>query len=248
MANYDYKAGKMRVKEILNNKLEVVEQDALPSIDNLTFDNAYKCWVSAIFVDIRDSTKLFTDENKSKVSKIIRSFTSEIIEILRDDKYLREIGIRGDCVYTIYTTPKQDDTFECIQKAFFVNTYLKMLNNLLREKNYPTIKAGIGIGTAEELIVKAGRKGVGINNPVWIGAAVTGAANLSSIANKNGYAPIAFSHLTYINTIEKLRKDNSGKDVDSWFEKYDDTDLGTFYCADIVQTEFNKWINEGMKD
>lgn len=135
MASYDYKAGKKRVKEILDNKLEVVEQNTLPSIDNLTFDNAYKSWVSAIFVDIRNSTQLFTEENKSKVSKIIRSFTSEIIEILRDDDYLREIGIRGDCVYAIYTTPTKDDIFECIQKAFFVNTYLKMLNKLLDEKS-----------------------------------------------------------------------------------------------------------------
>lgn len=247
MASYDYKAGKKRVKEILDNKLEVVEQNTLPSIDNLTFDNAYKSWVSAIFVDIRNSTQLFTEENKSKVSKIIRSFTSEIIEILRDDDYLREIGIRGDCVYAIYTTPTKDDIFECIQKAFFVNTYLKMLNKLLDEKKYPTIKAGIGIGTAKELIVKAGRKGVGINNPVWIGEAVTGAANLSSIANKDGYGPIAFSNLTYCNTINKLRENNSEKDVDSWFEKYDDADLGIFYCANIIKSNFDEWISEGMK-
>lgn len=59
------------------------------------------------FVDIRESSKLFTDKDKEKVAKIIRSFTSEIIEILREDDNLREIGIRGDCVYAIYTTPKK---------------------------------------------------------------------------------------------------------------------------------------------
>lgn len=248
MANYDYRAGKKRVKEILDNKLEIIEQDKLPSINELTYTNGYKCWISSIFVDIRDSTELFTSEDKSKVSKIIRSFTSEIIEILRNDDYIREIGIRGDCVYAIYTTPTKDAIFECIQKAFFVNTYMKMLNELLEEKKYPTIKAGIGIGTAKELIVKAGRNGVGINNPVWIGEAVTGASNLSSIANKDGHDPIAFSELTYSNTIKKLRENNSGKDVDSWFTKYSDVNLGTFYCANILQANFNKWINEGMND
>ena len=101
MANYDYKAGKKRVKEILDNNLEIIEQDKLPSIDELTFDNGYKSWVGAIFVDIRNSTSLFTEEDKEKISKIIRSFTSEIIEILRDDDNLREIGIRGDCVYEV---------------------------------------------------------------------------------------------------------------------------------------------------
>lgn len=87
MASYDYKEGKKRVEAILDNELEIIEQDKLPAIDKLTFDNAYKSWVSAIFVDIRDSTSLFTEEDKEKVSKIIRSFTSEIIEILRKINY-----------------------------------------------------------------------------------------------------------------------------------------------------------------
>lgn len=248
MASYDYTAGKKRIKEILNNDLEVIEQDKLPSIDELTFENGYKSWVSAIFVDIRDSTSLFTEEDKEKVSKIIRSFTSEIIEILRDDDNLREIGIRGDCVYAIYTTPFKSDIYECVDKAVYVNTYLKMLNKLLSEKKYPTITAGIGVGDAIELIVKAGRKGVGINNPVWIGDAVTGAANLSSIANKAGHGPIAFSKLTYINTIEQLRKNNSGEDVDGWFTKYTDAFGDIYYCADIVKKLFNEWIDGGMKE
>ena len=248
MADYDYKQGKKRIKNILDNQLTVVEQDKLPAIDKLTFDNAYKSWVSAIFVDIRDSTSLFTEEDKEKVSKIIRSFTSEIIEILRKDDNLREIGIRGDCVYAIYTTPFQSDIYECVDKAIYVNTYLKMLNKLLANKKYPTITAGIGIGTAKELIVKAGRKDVGINNPVWIGDAVTGASNLSSIANKDGHDPIAFSNLTYLNSIEQLKKNNSKKDVDSWFTEYHDADLGTFYCANIIKVEFDNWIDDGTKD
>lgn len=248
MASYDYKEGKKRVKSILDNKLEVLEKDKLPSTDELTFENGYKSWVTAIFVDIRNSTSLFTEEDKEKVSKIIRSFTSEIIEILRSDDNLREIGIRGDCVYAIYTSPLQSDTYECVDKAIYINTYINMLNKLLAEKTYPTISAGIGVGTAKELIVKAGRKGVGINNPVWIGDAVTGASNLSSIASKDGHAPIALSELTYINTIEELKKINSEKDVESWFTEYTDDDLGTYYCADIVKHVFNEWIENGMKD
>lgn len=248
MASYDYKEGKKRVEAILDNELEIIEQDKLPAIDKLTFDNAYKSWVSAIFVDIRDSTSLFTEEDKEKVSKIIRSFTSEIIEILRDSDGLREIGIRGDCVYAIYTTPLQSDTYECVDKATYINTYLKMLNNLLALKKYPTIAVGIGVGTAEELIVKACRKDVGINNPVWIGDAVTGASNLSAIANKDGHPPIAFSDLTYANTIEKIKEINSEKDVDRWFTKYSDDKLGTYYCANIVKELFNDWIDGGMKE
>ncbi|MGI6251558.1 MAG: adenylate/guanylate cyclase domain-containing protein [Anaerolineaceae bacterium] len=246
MAYYDYKAGGKRVKEILDNKLEVINQGKLPSVEELTFDNAYYSWVTAIFVDIRDSSSLFSVEDKVKVSKIVRGFTSECTEILRNDSNLREIGIRGDCVYAIYTTPYQKDIYECADKSFYINTYMIMLNTLLTEKLLPTIRVGIGIGTAQELVVKAGRKGVGINNPVWIGDAVTKASNLSSISNKNGKAAIAFSDVSYINIIDRLCEEN--KDAKSWFNSYCDVKLGTYYCGSIVKSGFDKWITDGMKD
>ena len=91
MATYDYKIGKERIEEILDNELKVVEQNEVPKDSSFTFSNGYYSWVSAIFVDIRDSSVLFADEDKEKVSKIIRAFTSEIIEILRNDDNLREM-------------------------------------------------------------------------------------------------------------------------------------------------------------
>lgn len=48
MADYDYKAGKQRLEEILDNDMEVVEQDKLPNDDDFTFTNGYYSWVSAI--------------------------------------------------------------------------------------------------------------------------------------------------------------------------------------------------------
>jgi class 3 adenylate cyclase len=239
---YNYEEGLKRISDILDNKLEVEDNSKLPAVDNLTFENAYYSWVSAIFVDIRNSTGLFTSKNKVTVSKIIRCFTSEIIEILRTDDNMREIGIRGDCVYAIYTTPSQDAIYECAEKTFWVNTYMKMLNKALHNKNFPEIKAGIGMGTAQELIVKAGRKGTGINNTVWIGDAVTSAANLSSVANKNGYSPIAYSEIAYVNFIEELSKTVNQEDVKSWFNFYTTKECGEFYNANIIKVDYDNWI------
>lgn len=101
MATYDYRIGKERIEDILDNELKVIEQNEVPTDSAFTFTNGYYSMVSAIFVDVRDSSALFADEDKEKVSKVIRSFTSEVIEILRNDDNLREIGIRGDCVYGI---------------------------------------------------------------------------------------------------------------------------------------------------
>ncbi len=247
MASYDYTAGKTRIEEILNNKLEVIENNKIPNDDNFTYSNAYYGWVTGIFADIRNSTDLFSKEDKKLVSKVIRSFTSETIEILRNDNNLREIGIRGDCVYAIYTTPKKDDIYEIVDKAVYINTFLNMLNELLRKNAFENIKVGIGISTSQELVVKAGRKGVGINNSVWIGDAVTKASNLSSLGNKNNYKTIIMSSTTYENMIAKMQENNKDKDVKSWFTQYIDQKLGTFYDASLVKTEFDKWISDGMK-
>lgn len=247
MADYDYKAGKKRVKEILNNKLQVIENDKIPNNDNFTFSNAYYGWVTAIFVDIRNSTDLFSKDDKEIVSKMIRSFTSEVIEILRKDDLLREIGIRGDCVYAIYTTPTQEDVLEIMDKSLCVNTFMNMLNKLLIEEGFTTISVGIGVSTAQELVVKAGRKDVGINNSVWIGDAVTKASNLSSLGNKNGYMSIVVSSLTYSNIIDLFVKKN-GTESKSWFNSRYDTKIGHFYDTDIIKLDFYDWINNGMKE
>lgn len=247
MATYDYKAGKKRIDNILSNNLEVIENNKVPKDSEFTFDNAYYSWVTGLFVDIRDSSSLFSDEDKEKVSKVIRSFTSEIIEILRNDENLREIGIRGDCVYAIYTTPQTDDISEIMDKAYYINTYMKMLNILLKDKNYPTISVGIGISSAQELVVKAGRKDVGINSKVWIGDAVTKSSNLASLGSKNGLKAIVISSCTHSNIIDKFVRKN-GEEARSWFTCHSDAKHGTYYDASIIKTEFDKWINDGMED
>lgn len=237
---YDYKKGKERVNDILTNELEVEEINELPTDENLTYSNAYKSWVTAIFVDLRDSTTLFTKENKKDVSRVIRSFTSEVLEVLRDKSNLREIGIRGDCVYAIYTTPQKSQIDDIMTSAAYINTLLKMLNQLFEKKNLPTITAGIGISSAQELVVKAGRKGTGLNNKVWIGDAVTKASKFSGIGNKNGNRSIIISPCTYSNL-------KDAENHPDWFSEKFDRDLGTYYECGIIMTDFNNWIDEGMK-
>lgn len=251
MATYDYTKGKERIEAILYDDVDVIEQDELPKDSEFTFDNAYESWVTGIFVDIRDSTKLFSQEDKNKVSRLIRAFTSEVIEILRldnqgkPDDNMREIGIRGDCVYAIYTTPKQDDIYEIADKSFYINTYMNMLNTLLEDAGYPTIKVGIGVSSGKDMVVKAGRVNVGINNLVWIGSAVTMASKFSGLGNKGGTQSLVFSNCSYSNFIDRLKKECP--DAESWFSEQYDYELGTYYTASIVKTDFNNWINAGMK-
>jgi len=246
--DYDYKERKKKVEEILDNTDDVKEVDKFPKEDNFTYTNGYKAFASAIFVDLRDSTTLFSGENDVDISKVIRGFTSEIIEILRKDTDddLKEIGIRGDCVYAVYSTQYKTETYDLAYRAFYINTYMSMLNKLLEERSLPSIEAGIGLACSETLAVKAGRKSSGINNLVWIGDSVAKAAKLSDLGNKNGIKPIVMSRVFYDNYID-IQKEKI-PNADNWYTKKTDTNYGTYYHGSVIISGFNDWINDGMKD
>ncbi|MED4057169.1 adenylate/guanylate cyclase domain-containing protein (plasmid) [Niallia taxi] len=245
---YDYKERKKKVEEILDNTNSVNEVEKFPSNDSFTYSNAYKAWAGAIFVDLRDSTTLFSGDNDLEIAKVIRGFTSEIIEILRldTDDHLKEIGIRGDCVFAVYSTTTKDEIYDIAKRAFYINTYIEMLNKLLSNRNLPEISAGIGLACKKTLAVKAGRKSSGIHNLVWIGESVAKAAKLSDLGNKNSIKPIVMSETFYINYIDKQK--DTKPDAADWWEKDSDENYGTYYHGNIVIGDFNSWINDGMKD
>lgn len=245
--NYDYKERKIKVEEILDNTDKVNKVDKFPRDEDFTYTNGYKAYAGAVFVDLRDSTTLFTENDEIEIAKVIRGFTSEIIEILRKDmegNELKEIGIRGDCVFAVYSTPYKTDIYELSNRAFFINTYMKMLNKLLSQRQLPNIKAGIGLAATETLAVKAGRKSSGINNLVWIGESVALASKLADLGNKNGISPIVMSELFYDNYIEVQNNVNAA----NWWTKKYDKKYGWYYHGNVIKTDFNNWIEDGMKD
>ena len=245
MSEYDYIQGKNRVESILDNHMIIEKKKKLPVDGNFTFENGYRTWLTSIFIDIRDSSKLFTSINQEETAKVIRAFISELIEILRDDDgFMLEIGIRGDCVYAIYNTPSKEDILNCANKTFYANTFIEMFNKMLWRRGIEPIKAGIGMSTGCDLVIKTGRKGIGINEKVWIGTAVTEASNLSSLGDKNDYRRLMYSWRSYINFIDGLKARNSEKDVEKWFTSINNPipNIGNVYNADIIQSTFNEWI------
>lgn len=248
MSNYDYLAGKRRIEDILNSPNETERSDRIPVQSQFSFDNGFYGYVTSVFVDIRDSTELFARSNNKKttIAKIIRSFTSEIIEILRDDENLREIGVRGDCVYAIYTSPGYKNDYEIFDKVAYVNTFSSMLNGILKKRQFPTISYGIGVASGNDLVVKAGRAGVGINGLVWIGKAVSYASHLSNFANDGNNSPILLSEEFYNNLLKAIEKDNPYGIEESWFSDFSSNGIKGKGCS-VIKIAMDDWIKSGMK-
>ncbi|MBQ6874553.1 MAG: adenylate cyclase [Clostridia bacterium] len=243
---YEYKKSKETIEKILKSPTKVIEKSAIPSSDSeFTYENGLKSWVGALFVDIVNSSKLFENANED-TARIIRSFCSEIISILKDDSNYREIGIRGDCVYCIYNAPYQTDLVEIFRHAYRINSFMSMLNKLLQKNGYSAVRVGIGLGCGEDLIIKAGQNGSGINDKIWIGKAVVDAAHLSDVANRNGVSPIAMSPLFYDNVIKHLCKEN--EKYKSWISAHTSGYYGSvdYYHCSIIETGFDKWIEENI--
>lgn len=243
---YNYKNSKANIIEILTSKTPIEEKERIPKDQEFTYENGIRSWVGAVFIDIENSTKLFAEKNE-KLARLLRAFTSETITIMQDKEDYSQIGIRGDCVYAIYSAPYQADLVSIFNIAYRLNTFVNMFNKIIVNYGYNEINVGIGLGCDQDLIIKAGRSGFGINDKIWIGKAVVDAANLSSVAGRKGISRIAMSSLFYNNIIDTLQKEtNKYKD---WIKYRSDIFNGIeYYHCDIVQSDFNNWIEGGMKN
>ncbi len=246
MSFYDYAQGKQRIINILDSKTKIEESEDIPKSDEeFTYENGIKAWVGALFVDIRDSSEYFTENKPDTVARVIRAFCSEIITILSANDNYRQIGIRGDCVYAIYSCPTLAHIKSIMSDAAYINTFRKMFTKILTKKGFPTFSFGIGIGASKDLIVKAGKQGSGINDLIWIGDAVIDASNMSSIANKNNFDPIVMDDCFY-NNIKDMDASSEHKYGELISSKYS-YDLGkTVYHADIINIAFNDWVKEEL--
>lgn len=243
---YDYEGARKRVIDILSSKTEIQKVKSIPSSEGqFTYDNGITSWVGAIFVDIEKSTALFKDTKHEILARMMRAFTSEIISILSDDDNYRQIGIRGDCVYGIFSVPNKENLRDIISHACMINAFLKMLNKVLKSYSFPTINAGIGLGCSEDLIIKAGKSGTGISDLIWIGSAVIDASNLSSVAGRNGRDPIMMDYCFY-NNIKDFDANKDHKFSYYIHQASMVNGLETYSC-NMVNTNFDRWIEENMQ-
>jgi class 3 adenylate cyclase len=194
-----------RIKEILDSAEAFEEVDTIPSRTSLTYSNGYYVNCTAVFIDIRGSSKLTETHNRPVIGKLYRSYISECIAIMNADQNCKEVFISGDCVSGIFDSTYKSQIVSAFETAGQLSTLIELLNWRLSNKGYKPIICGIGISYGRALMIKAGANGSGVNDVVWIGDVVNEAAHLCHEGNRDLRRSVQVSKSVFINLTDEYR-------------------------------------------
>ncbi|MEU2448004.1 adenylate/guanylate cyclase domain-containing protein [Streptomyces althioticus] len=234
---YDYEASFKRLKDILNqSEINYEESDSLPDREKLTYSNGFYAYCSALFIDIRGSSKLPSKYRRPTLARLYRAYVSEVVAILNSDPYCREVNIVGDGAWAVYNTPRRSDIDDIFAISYALNSMIKVLNYELKKKKLDPIEVGIGISYGRALMIKAGYSGSGISDVVYMGDVVNHAAKLAAHGNE-GYSDntIMVSDVFYQN----LKDEN--KKLLSW-----NSNRGCWH-GDVIRKDMEAWYQENCK-
>jgi class 3 adenylate cyclase len=201
--SYDHAKGDERVQEILDSAETFEELNDIPSRDRLTFSNGFYVNCTALFIDIRGSSKLTDNHTRPVLGKLYRAYLSECVAVMNGDGNCREIFINGDCVSGIFSTPLKSDIDGVFFTAAQLHSATKILNWRLEQKAYSKFVCGLGMAYGRALMLKAGYKGSGINDVIWMGDVVNEASNLCHDGSRGNRQPLQVSNTIRSNLSEK---------------------------------------------
>ncbi|MFE8988983.1 hypothetical protein ACFYMI_14285 [Streptomyces collinus] len=235
---YNHIDSARRIKDYLTStKQDFEEVDALPDREKLTFSNGFYASCSAIFVDIRESSKLPSHYKRPRLARIYRAYLSELVAIFNGHPKAREINIAGDAAWAVINTPYTPDIDTVFTLGYEANSMAQILNYEMRKASYDhPIKIGIGMSYGRALMIKAGYSGSGINDVVYMGDVVNEAAKLANHGNSSWNVPaLVTSEDFYIN----LNDHNQG------LLKYDYS--RKCYTGEVISKEMQAWFDENCK-
>lgn len=194
---YEVAASDARIVDILDSSA-AFEEGAIPSSAALTYQNGCYVECTAIFIDIRDSTKLREKHTQRRtLGKLYRAYVSECVAVLNGDSRCKQVFIQGDCVSAVFDTPTKQAVNEVFRLVAALNSVIRLLNYRLQRRSLTPIKVGIGIDTGRALMIRAGFSGSGISDIVWMGDVLNQASHLCHMANKQGRKVIMVSTAVY---------------------------------------------------
>ena len=136
-------------------------------------------------------------------------------------------------MWGIFDTTYKNDVDELFSVAAKVSSMIDILNWRFDKKGYDQIDVGIGLDYGRALMLKAGYKGSGINDVIWMGDVVNGASVLCSYGNKR----YNDKEIMVSSTFQDNLNDHN-KDLLSW-----NSDRSC-YNGYVVNTAMNNWLKE----
>lgn len=232
---FSYTTSSDRIKSILDQPSGSFEEvDGLPDRDKLTFTNGFYGMCSAVFIDVRGSSRLTGKHKRPTLAKIYRAFVSEMVALLNSDPHVREVNIVGDCVWATYKTTQTNYIDDVFRIAFTANTLIKLLNHHYGKKGIDPLQIGIGVDYGRVLMIKAGFSGSGISDVVYMGDVVNRAAHLAHEAGRvRGRHPIFTGSVFHQNLNEHNQSLLTSRYV---------SELGTVYTGDVIRVDMHEWI------
>ncbi len=184
-----------------------------------------------MFIDMRGSNALADKHKRPTLAKMYRSYISELVAVLKGNTCVDEICIEGDCVWGVFNTPKKVDVDSVFSTAAQASSLVDVLNHKYSKKGYSSINVGIGMSYGTTLLIKAGYKGSGINEVVWLGKLVNEAAKLCNAGNRERYDHEMMVSNIFYNNLNDSNKKLLSKHI------YRDC-----YHGDVVNTDMNNWL------
>lgn len=231
-SEYDYKSSLTRIDELLDGAdASYIDSTGIPARESLTFNNGFYVDVTVLFVDMRSSKGLAEKHTRPVLAKIYRAYISELIAVFRGNSKISEIYIEGDGLWAVFDTKTKADVDDAFQSAYMAASLVDILNIKLKRKGYSTIEVGIGLDDGDSLYIKAGYKGSGINEVVWIGRVVGQAASLC----KNGNRSWQDKEIMVSSRVYSLLKDEN-KALLTWSSER------SCYHGNVCQVGMNYWV------
>ena len=234
---------KNKVKSIIDEKFTITDVSYIPKIDDtkLTFGNTgLRFKGSVLFIDMRGSTEVLNNHNKSTVAKLHMAFFHTIVKIANSlSGHVRSFN--GDSALIFFEGDYKDTLSTAVKCAMQIKYAIDNssfgINEIL--KKYSKLDFGIGIDHGEMLCTKVGIGGEHNRDLFWIGNPV----NKSTVLGDESKKPYHVSISSYVyDNLKDWAK--YGKSKDAWGQEVDKEmwTRGTFtYNGKLEYYYYTSW-------
>lgn len=214
--------------DIPASKLTTRKAQKIPnSPDEVNYSEVVIMNLAILFADIRGYTKRIDSSDSKVAARIMNLYVTEMAASIRYHGGTI-ISIEGDGIIGAFAdTEKRNAQTIAARAVVTMNTILNyVVNKKLHSFQQEALGCGYGIESGKLYIIRAGVRGKGKNELVFIGSAMTKAAKYQSFASSN---EVYISNQVYNSLEDFYKKSDEGW---SWSSVYKH-DFGTLYRKSV---------------